>query len=116
VFDLQRQLIDGQRRYERALAAAELGRISLTFIRELNPTAQPEGQINLPPNITIHWTAQPLGIPKRNIGLPAGDGNFMVQLYRVQVQTSDRRTGQTKAFTVERVGWQALQTRPVTEF
>lgn len=116
ILDLQRQLVDGQRRYERALAVTELRRTALLFIRNINPRAQPEGLIHLPPNVDIQWTAQPLGDARRNIGLPNGDGNFMVQLYRLQVRVSDRRTGQSQMFAVEQVGWKALQLRPSLSF
>jgi prepilin-type N-terminal cleavage/methylation domain-containing protein len=116
ILDLQRQLADGQRRYEHALAGTEFQRTALTFIRDLNPMASPSGRIDLPPNVSISWASQAAGDAKRNTGLPVGDGNFMVQLYQVQVQVSNTHTAQKQVFTVDRVGWKALQLKPVTEF
>jgi prepilin-type N-terminal cleavage/methylation domain-containing protein len=116
ILDLQRQLVDGQRRYEQALANTELQRTALTFIRDLNPMASQSGQINLPPNISITWVSQAVGDSIRNTGLPVGNGNFMVQLFQLQVQIADNRSARKRVFTVDRVGWKALQLKPVTEF
>jgi prepilin-type N-terminal cleavage/methylation domain-containing protein len=113
ILGLQHQLVLGQHRYESALAKADLERSALVLLQAVNPMATPTGEKQLPPNVTVQWVGEPLGVARRNAGLPSGDGNFLVQLYRLKVIVTDRAAARSQAFTVEQLGWQALESRPV---
>jgi len=102
---MQHQLVDAQRRSDAAIAKADLKKNALVLIREVNPDEYPEGEIALPPNRTVRWTATALTEPKLSAGFPNGDGRFMVTLYRMAVEVVDAQGAVVEAFEVERMGW-----------
>jgi type II secretory pathway pseudopilin PulG len=110
IFDLQRQLVEGQRRYEAAAARAEMRRNALTMLRDVVPGTTTSGQLTAPPGLTVSWTATPISDQKINNAFPTGTGNFSVQLYRVQAQVLDGRGRRVDQFTIERLGWVVRQT------
>ena len=105
ILSLQHALVDGQERYEAAIAKADVKKNALAIIREINPDEVPEGESPLPPNLTVRWTSEALYEPKTSAGFPRGDGRFQVSLYKVTVDVigADGTTLQT--FDVERPGW-----------
>jgi hypothetical protein len=107
---LQRTYIDGQRRHEQALQRAEIQKNALTILREVNPTEEPEGQANLPPDLVVSWTATAISDLKTSTGYPAGDGQYQVQLYRLDAQVTRGGQPAIADFSVERVGWTLGQT------
>lgn len=120
IFDLLHQLVDGQRRHEQTLQRAQIERNALVLLRDINPTVVPEGQIQLPPDLTVSWEATPLGDAKINTGFPApaqparpgvpapatGAGNYTVQLYRLDARVMRGSLDVVPGFSVERMGWQ----------
>lgn len=110
VFQLQYQLVNGQRRYEATLKRVELQRNALVLLREVNPQAQPTGEIALPPDMTLRWTSEPISEGRTSAGVPRGDGGFYVQLYRVDAEALSARGELIQAFSLERLGWEIPET------
>ena len=110
---LQRQVIDSQRRHEATMRRAEIQRNALVLLREVNPTDQPEGQVSLPPDLTLTWTSTVISDAKLSTGQPTGgDGVFTVQLYRLDAQVLRGDRPIVPPFSVERVGWQLPESAP----
>jgi prepilin-type N-terminal cleavage/methylation domain-containing protein len=105
IFELQRSLVDGQRRHEAALRAASLRRDALAMIRDINPDVTPEGDIILPPDKEMRWIATPITEQKLSAGFPTGDGRYYVTLYSVAVEVTDAEGRALDSFDVERMGW-----------
>ena len=105
LMSLQRTYIDGQRRHEAALQRAEIQKNALTIVRQINPTDEPEGQAVLAPDLTVSWTATEISDLKTSTGVPSGDGQYQVQLYRLDVSVSRGSQKVVPDFSVERVGW-----------
>ncbi|HET9161593.1 MAG TPA: prepilin-type N-terminal cleavage/methylation domain-containing protein [Caulobacteraceae bacterium] len=110
LMSLTQTFVDGHRRYDEALQKAEIQKNALTILRQINPTDEPEGQAQMPPDLVVSWTATPISDLKTSTGYPAGDGQYQVQLYRLDAQVT--RAGQPAIpdFSVERVGWTLGQT------
>jgi prepilin-type N-terminal cleavage/methylation domain-containing protein len=108
IFELQHQLTSGQRRYERAMHRAELKRDMLAILRDLNPLAQPSGQIELPPGQRLRWAARPISTLRVSAGLPVGDGPFQVQLYTVTAQVTDDGGRSLEQVSFDRMGWRRI--------
>jgi hypothetical protein len=87
------------------LQRAEIQKNALTIVRQINPTDEPEGQAVLAPDLTVSWTATEISDLKTSTGLPAGDGQYQVQLYRMDVSVSRGSQKVVPDFSVERVGW-----------
>ena len=111
IFELQHQLVDGQRRYERALAKAQVRRDMLTLLRDMNPQDTPSGTSSLGPNLTLRWSSQSISDNANNVGFPNGQGTFTVQLYRVLAEAVDQNGRTTDSFSLDRLGWQVLQSQ-----
>jgi prepilin-type N-terminal cleavage/methylation domain-containing protein len=110
---LQRQVIDSERRHEATMRRAEIQRNALVLLREVNPTEDPEGQVSLPPDLTLSWTSTPISDAKLATGQPtSGDGVFTVQLYRLEAQVLKGDQPIVPPFSVERVGWQLPESQP----
>lgn len=110
LMSLQRAFVDGQRRHEAALQAAETQKNALVLLREVNPSDTPEGSLTLPPDMTVSWTSEALTDPKTSTGYPVGDGPYTVILYRLNAQVAKGDQPVGVPFSVERVGWSLGQT------
>ena len=108
IFELQRSLVDGQRRHEAALHAASLRRDALAMIRDINPDVTPEGDIDLPPDKSLRWIATPLTEQRLSAGFPNGDGRYYVTLYTLAVEVEGAGGETLDSFDVERMGWSSL--------
>lgn len=104
VFELQHQLVNGQRRFDAALERAEMRRNALVLIRDLNPDLTPEGEMPLPPSHLVRWTSAPLTEQQLSNSFPDGEGVFYVTLYRLSVEVIGPE-GVIDTFDVERMGW-----------
>lgn len=102
---LQYQLIEGQRRNEAAIAAADLRKNALVLLREVNPDELPEGEIAMSPDRSVRWTSTALTEPKLSAGFPNGDGRFTVTLYRLSVEVAGADGAALDSFEIERMGW-----------
>jgi len=109
VLELQRQLADGQARYERALMVSALERDALALTADLNPTATPEGSAPLAAGRSIAWTSAPRTAPALNTGSAADGRRFEVRLYRVTVRVLDRGGAPLGELSFDRVGWRKLE-------
>jgi type II secretory pathway pseudopilin PulG len=108
IFALQHQLVDGQRRYDDVTHRANIERDALALVRDVNPSDVAQGDIPMPPAMTLHWTSEAISDPKLTTGFPRGDGNYTATLYRVTVKVEDAGGHDVIApFTVERTGWAA---------
>jgi type II secretory pathway pseudopilin PulG len=114
LMSLQRTYIDGQRRHEQTLQRAEIQKNALTILRQVNPTDEPEGEADLPPDMVVSWTATAISDLKTSTGYPAGDGQYSVQLYRLDAQVNRGGQPAIPGFSVERVGWTLGQTAAAT--
>lgn len=108
IFELQLQMVRGQRRATEAMAQVMAQENALALTRALNPMERPSGVISLPGGDTIRWTSEAKGRPVQNAGFPSGDGMFMVQLFTLTVQV-ERVSGTSPAPMVfDRMGWRRL--------
>lgn len=106
VMGLQHQLIDSQIRYDATLKASNLQRDALALVKDINPVDKPEGEIPLPPDLTVSWVGEPVSEDKLTAGFPRGDGNYTATLYALTVSVQDGRGKDViPPFKVERVGW-----------
>jgi prepilin-type N-terminal cleavage/methylation domain-containing protein len=105
VFELQHQLVNGQRAYEQALRQVEDRRNAMTYVRDLNPDEAPEGEIALPPDRIVRWYSTPLTEQVLSTDFPTGDGEFFVTLYVVTVEIADAQNQVLDRFEVEKLGW-----------
>lgn len=108
IFELQLQMVRGQRRATEAMDQVMAQENALALTRNLNPMERPSGVIALPGGDTIRWTSEAKGRPVQNAGFPSGDGMFMVQLFTLTVQV-ERVSGTSPAPMVfDRMGWRRL--------
>jgi prepilin-type N-terminal cleavage/methylation domain-containing protein len=108
VLELQRQLADGQARYERTLTIAQLQRDALALTADINPAAQPEGRVPLAAGRSLRWRAEPRSAAALNTGSAASGRRFAMQLYRVTVDILDASGGAIGQVAFDRVGWRRL--------
>jgi prepilin-type N-terminal cleavage/methylation domain-containing protein len=108
VLELQRQLADGQRRYERALEIAQLQRDALALTANINPAAQPDGTVPLAAGRSLRWRAEPRGAAALNTGSATAGRRFQMQLYRVTADVLDPSGAAMGQVAFDRVGWRRL--------
>lgn len=108
IFELQQQMIRGQRRATDVMEQVAAQENALALTRDLNPMERPRGAIDLPQGDTVRWTSEPKTAIRTNAGFPTGDGMFQVQLFAVTVEV-ERRNGRSPApLTFDRVGWRRM--------
>lgn len=108
IFELQQQMIRGQRRAADAMEQVASQENALAITRELNPMEQPQGVIELPEGDIIRWSSEPKTEIRTNAGFPTGDGLFQVQLFTVTVEI-ERLNGRSPAPLVfDRLGWRRM--------
>ena len=108
VLELQRQLADGQRRYERALEIAQLQRDALALTANINPGAQPDGVVPLAAGRSLRWRAEPRGPEALNTGSATAGRRFEMRLYRVTADILDPSGAAMGQVAFDRVGWRRL--------
>jgi general secretion pathway protein I len=109
VLELQRQLADGQARYERTLELAQLQRDGLALTADINPTAQPDGAIPLAAGRSLRWRAEPRSAAALDTGSATAGRRFEMRLYRVTVEILDASGAEMGAVAVDRLGWRRLE-------
>jgi prepilin-type N-terminal cleavage/methylation domain-containing protein len=108
IFELQQQMIRGQRRAADVLEQVAAQENALALTRDLNPMEQPQGTVELPDGDVIRWTSDAKTEARVNAGFPTGDGQFQVQLFTVTVEI-ERRNGRSPAPLVfDRMGWRRM--------
>lgn len=108
IFELQQQMIRGQRRAADVMEQVAAQENALALTRDINPMDQPSGTITLPEGDVIRWTSSPKTESRTNAGFPTGDGTFQVQLFTVTVEI-ERRNGRSPAALVfDRMGWRRM--------
>ena len=111
ILELQRQLADGQQRYERALMVAGLQRDAIALLADVNPTETPEGTAPLTAGRSLRWTSTARSEPALNTGAVGVGRRFELQLYRIEVTILDRDGATTLGqLAFDRVGWRKLAT------
>jgi len=108
VLELQRQLADGQVRYQRVLTLARLERDAMALTADLNPADQPDGVRALAGGDSLRWRAEPLGPPALNTGSRQSGRAFELRLYRLTITLADPRAQPLGQFAFDRVGWRRL--------
>jgi general secretion pathway protein I len=108
ILELQRQLADGQARYERALLIAQLQRDALALTTDINPAVQPEGGVPLAAGRALRWRAEPRSAVALSTGSATSGRRFALQLYRVTVEIMDDSGAQIGLVAFDRVGWRRL--------
>lgn len=108
IFELQLQMVRGQRRATEAMDQVMAQENALALTRNLNPMERPTGVITLPGGDTIRWTSEAKGRPVQNAGFPSGDGMFMVQLFTLTVQVERVRGTSPAPMVFDRMGWRRL--------
>ena len=114
IFELQVQMSRSQVRAAETLEQVAAQENAIVLLRDLNPTAQPEGVIALPGGDTVRWTSSPQGEAMTNAGFPAGNGRFEVRRYTITatIERPDARSPRPLVF--DRLGWRRLD-RPTTD-
>ena len=108
IFELQQQMIRGQRRAADVMEQVAAQENALALTGDINPMDQPSGTITLPEGDVIRWTSNPKTQGRTNAGFPTGDGTFQVQLFTVTVEI-ERRNGRSPAPLVfDRMGWRRM--------
>lgn len=105
LFQLQIQMARGQARAAAVLEQVSAQENALALMRDLNPMQEPAGEIVLPQGDTIRWTSAPRGRPQTNVGFPAGNGAFEVQLFTVTVEIMRPDRSPVSPLTFDRLGW-----------
>lgn len=108
VLELQRQLADGQARYQRALDLAAYEHNAIALTASMNPTDQPRGEAPLAAGRSLRWQADPIGPPAINSGSRTAGRRFELQLYRLSIWIFDARGAPLGQFAYDRVGWRKL--------
>ena len=108
IFELQRQLSRDQARYEQAIAASDRRRNALVLLRDLNPTERPSGALPLGGGRLVHWSATPLTPPRRNADYPAGQGDYEMRLWRLNVRIETAQGQAIDTFELDRLGWRRI--------
>ncbi len=108
VLELQRQLADGQRRYERALMVAGLQRDAIALLADVNPMSEPEGSVPLTAGRSVRWTATARSEPTLNTGEVRIGRRFELRLYRLEATIFDRDGSALGVLAFDRVGWRKL--------
>jgi prepilin-type N-terminal cleavage/methylation domain-containing protein len=108
VLELQRQLADGQARYQRALDLAGLERNAIALTADLNLTDQPRGEADLAGGRSLRWRAEPIGAPRLNTGSRQSGRAFELQLYRLTIRILGPAGQPLGQFAYDRVGWRKL--------
>lgn len=106
LFDLLHQLVDGQRHSEVILKRADLQRNALVLLRNLNPQAEPTGEVDLPPNLSLRWTTEAVTDGQTMAGYSRASSTYYVQLYRVDAEITDAQGRVVHSFSVERLGYE----------
>jgi prepilin-type N-terminal cleavage/methylation domain-containing protein len=110
VLELQRQLADGQRRYERALMVTGLQRDAIALLADVNPTATPQGTAPLTAGRSLRWISTPRSQPTPNTGAIRVGRRFELRLYRVEVTILGGDGAPLGELAFDRVGWRKLET------
>ena len=108
ILSFQQTLTEARLRQQNAYDRITLQRNALAVLRDVNPTARPQGEIELDALHRLRWTAQPLSAPARSVGYPVGDGKFEVALYRLDAQIVHIDGRLVARFEVEQLGWREL--------
>ncbi len=110
ILELQRQLADGQQRYERALMVAGLQRDAIALLADVNPTETPQGTAPLTAGRSLRWSSTARTDPALNTGAAGVGRRFEMRLYRVEVTILDRDGSALGQLAFDRVGWRKLAT------
>jgi prepilin-type N-terminal cleavage/methylation domain-containing protein len=108
ILELQRQLANGQARYQRALDLARWERNAIALTADLNPTDQPRGESSLAGGRSLRWQAEPIGAPQLNMGSRQSGRAFELRLYRLTIGIFDAAGQPLGQFAYDRVGWRKL--------
>lgn len=110
LFELQQTLINGQRRGAAAIDRANIIRNANVLLAEVNPSDPdigPSGVIDLPPNMTLNWTAEPVTPDLTfNTTFPStANASWYVQLWRVTGQVTNAQGQVLQTVVLERLGY-----------
>ena len=105
ILAFQTQIGRAYERYETLNARSQFERNALAVLRDINPMEHPAGQLSLGPSQTVIWTSHALTRERLSTAYPAGDGEFVVALFLLEVQLEDRERRQEFRMDVERLGW-----------
>jgi len=108
IFELQQQMIRGQRRASNAIVQVSAQENAIALMRDLNPMVNPTGSIRIPDGDTIRWSSTAVGPMQTNAGFPNGDGAFMVQVFRVSVSIEASTGRLSSPLSFERMGWKRM--------
>lgn len=112
IFELQVQMARGQARAAAVLDQVAAQESALVLLRDHNFMVEPAGERALGDDLTVRWTAMPIGQPRVNVGIGTGDGLFEVQRFRVRVEIAGAPGRSPPPMEFERVGWRRLTEEP----
>ncbi len=88
-------------------ATVMLQRNAMALLRDVNMMQRPQGSASVDSETRADWSAQPLSSSVRTTRQGAGDGDFEVALYQVDVALS-ANNGAVSAFEFEQLGWRRI--------
>lgn len=92
-----------------ALESAETDmRNAMAMTADVNPMETPEGVRELSASQSVRWRSEQITAVRRSRAYPAGDGDFDVALFRLQVSVVTREDA-TAVYNVERLGWREAE-------
>ncbi|MDB5439460.1 MAG: hypothetical protein JWM33_1887 [Caulobacteraceae bacterium] len=110
LFGLQQQLLDGQRRGAATIDRANMVRNASVLLAQVNPSDPdigPSGVIDLPPNMTLNWTAEPVTPDQTyNTTFPGTtQASWYVQLWKITGEVTNANGEVIQSLTLERLGY-----------
>ncbi len=108
LISLQSQVARSHARHRDLRIEATAIENAIALVREVNPMSAPRGALAIGENSTLTWRSVPIAPAVRTTRAGSGEGEFIVQLFRLDVETRDRNGRPTSAFSFEKLGWRAL--------
>lgn len=108
ILELQIQMARGQRRAEAAIEQVQEQENAIALVRDINPTEQPQGNVEMSRGAAVVWQARPVGQPRIGVGFPVGNGPYELQLYEVTVTIQRPQGSSPRPLVFERLGWRRL--------
>jgi len=105
LLSLQSQFVKTVEVQERAQERLHTKEAALTYIRALNLTSSPEGEMDLGPAI-MTWTASLTGPPKQTRGINGTTGKYEMALYDIEI-VMNFDAGYEERFFLRGLGWRS---------
>jgi Tfp pilus assembly protein PilV len=104
LFELQRQTVLAHERQTALYDEASATEDALILLRDLNPTLQPSGSLQLAGG-RVQWSSTPISAATETRRTDPNGRAYMVRRYLVDVVVTSAAAEQRAVFSVEKIGW-----------